>query len=602
MTRTKRDPLGEPERGRGGRSLRGILLARLGLLAAFTAVATALLVALPVRDNLLDLEKDRLKGAASIFAQALAEPVAAGDVDGIREAAAHLAATSTDLNLTVISSDGVPLADSRQDPGELGNQAYYPEVAIALKGETAASMRESRAAGGYSLFAAAPIWVDGSIPAVARASKAESEVTPLILRVWWIFLGALAFMLAGLVAVSAWIGDTIRHDLAPMREAALELASGALDRRMPRPELRDLAALADATNVMAARVESQLVMAEDEKRKLETVLGGISAGILVTDEETNILLMNGAAARIMRCEPGSCAGKRLIEVFPSHELDLAVARAAQGEAVSEEHRLVYPARLTLRIQATPVYRDNRLTATVSVLEDVTSLRRLERVRSDFVANVSHELRTPVASVKALTDSLQGGALQEPEIAGQFLARLDLEVARLAQLVEDLLALSRLEAEEVRPYLESVRVPELVEENVSSKLALAASYGVSIEVDLHYQGELRGDRRLLDTVLSNLLDNAIKYNREGGSVRVSALRSGDIVEVAVEDSGIGIPEEDRPRIFERFYRVDKARSRETGGTGLGLAIVKHVAEALGGRISVVSEEGRGSRFSLCLPAA
>ncbi len=339
-----------------------------------------------------------------------------------------------------------------------------------------------------------------------------------------------------------------------------------------------------------------------EKRKMEAVLSDVSTGVMVTDSEGRIVLLNPAAEAILGVEQVKAAGNRVIEVFSSREMDIAVSRAAAGESVDERLELLYPKKETLHLKSNPVTgSDGAVIATVSAIEDVTASTRLDRMRQDFVANVSHELRTPVASVRALTESLLAGAWEQREMAERFLADLDRETARLAQLIEDLLVLSRLESEEADLRMERVELRGLVLECVEAKAKLADDYGIEVKVrDGDTAIAVTGDRRLLRTALGNLLDNAIKYNRPGGTVSVDHGEDEGTVVVKVADEGMGIPREDLSRIFERFFRVDKARSRETGGTGLGLSIVKHIAELHGGGISVSSVEGEGSTFSLHLP--
>jgi two-component system phosphate regulon sensor histidine kinase PhoR len=313
------------------------------------------------------------------------------------------------------------------------------------------------------------------------------------------------------------------------------------------------------------------------------------------------VLVNPAAEEILGVEQQRAVGSRVIEVFNSRELDLAVSRAALGEKIDVEIEMLYPRKAVLHVKSDPVTAvDGAVVATVSAIEDITAAKRLDRVRQDFVANVSHELRTPVATIKALTDSLAGGALEDADTGRRFLKNLAVEANRLSQLIEDLLTLGRLEAEGAAPRLEEFDLEELIRERLESKVKLAVDYDVA--VDFSSSGasrRIRADRRLLGTAIDNLLDNAIKYNRPGGKVAVECEFREAGVAVRVKDNGIGIPKEELPRIFERFYRVDKARSRETGGTGLGLSIVKHIAELHGGMVSVESVEDEGSVFSIHL---
>ncbi len=589
------------------RNLKRMLIRRYGIVAVVVFIAVSLIAVFPVRSSILGIEKNRLKGDAEVIAGTAAQYIKQGRGADLSGLAAIIAPPNAELRVTLVDADGDVVSDSEQDPATIPNQADLPEILSALAGNPTCVIREYGGSGpaGRFFFAAAPITVDSLIVGAARVSKAESEVDPLIFRIWGIFLVALGLALLTVVLISLWTHRTIMGGLAGVKDAASAIAGGDMERHVPEPDIEEFSQLARSMNALSSRVKRDLMELSGEKAKLETVLTSISTGILVTDSENRIILMNPAAEAIMGIQADAALGARIIEVFPSHEIDLAFARAAKGAKVDEQHTLIYPVKLTLHVEVTPVRGGTGETvATVGALEDVTKAKRLERIRKDFVANVSHELRTPVATIKAIVQALLGGASEEPATAERFMGSLDQEVSRLAQLIEDLLALSRLESEETHVRLETVSVPVLLEEAVERKAHLAADYQVALKTELDYKGELRADRKLLETVLSNLLDNAIKYNRPGGGVTTASALSpdGSAVEISVTDTGIGIPEEDLPRIFERFYRVDKARSRDTGGTGLGLSIVKHIAEVHGGSVAVESEESSGTRFTLRLPLA
>ncbi len=582
-----------------------MLIRRYGIVAALVFVAVSLLAVIPVRSSILGIEKNRLQGDAEVIASTAAQYIREGRSADLSGLASTLAPPGSELRVTLIDATGNVISDSEQHPAYLPNQADLPEFLSALSGRPTCVIREYGSTGptGNFFFAAAPVTVDSAVLGAARVVKAEAEVDPLILRIWAIFLVALGLVLLAVVLISLRTHRTIMRGLAGVKDAASAIAAGNLERRVPEPDIEEFSELARSMNALSARVQQDLVQLSEEKGKMETVLASISTGIVVTDPENRILLMNPAAEGIMGVTAAAALGARIIEVFPSHEMDLAFARAVRGAEVDEQHTLIYPLRMTLRMEVTPVRgAADEVVAAVGAIEDVTRAQRLERIRKDFVANVSHELRTPVATAKALTEALLGGAAQEPETAARFLASLEGEVSRLAQLIDDLLALSRLEADETRIRLEPLSVAELLREAGERKEKLAADYQVTLHVQADYSGEVRGDRKLLETLLNNLLDNAVKYNRPGGEVTLASApaASGDAVEISVADTGIGIPEEDLPRIFERFYRVDKARSRDTGGTGLGLSIVKHIAEVHGGTVSVESREGTGTRFTLRLP--
>lgn len=585
------------------RTLKRILVTRYTALVAALLVLVSFLAIIPIRSYILSRQGRDLQEQAKVLA-GLSPRFFTGEMspeevdDYLEELDGKLP-----LRITLIDTEGRVLGDSEYPAEEMENHAGRPEVAAALRGEVTSVHRESRTLNKEFIYAAAPVVSEGKIVGVARVSIEEEDVVPVIRRIWWIFLGAFGLLLLVIIGTSAWTERTVTGELNDLRKAANELAAGDLSRRVREPKIADFSELARDFNAMAEEIRLRVEEAREERSKLEAIIANVSTGVLVTDIEKKIVLVNRAAERILGVDVSRMTGRRLIEVFSDTQLESAVGRALVGESVEMELGLVYPRSMTLRLRANPVKsQEGSIAAAVCTLEDVTTLKRLDRIRQDFVANVSHELRTPVATVRALAQSLLEGAMEDRNTAQRFLHDLDRETARLAQLVEDLLTLSRLEAEETVLRLERFPLREPVTECLESKAKLASKYGVEISAEGDEKLVVEADRRLLGTLIGNLLDNAVKYNRPGGRVwvRYRAEREGTVIEV--EDTGIGIPRRELARIFERFYRVDKARSRETGGTGLGLSIVKHIAERHGGWVTVESEEGVGTVFSVYLPPA
>ncbi len=340
---------------------------------------------------------------------------------------------------------------------------------------------------------------------------------------------------------------------------------------------------------------------EKERSRLLSVLDKVSAGILVVDGAGRVSLANEAFGKILGMERETLGGKRVEEIPLPARIRELTKKAIAGQEVEEELELTDCSHIMVHLKAGPLWEaGSGLSPAVVILEDITARRRVEMMRRDFVANISHELRTPVANVTALVDALSYGAMEEPDAAQRFLRDLEKETRRLSQLVEDLLILSRLESEEIAPQIEHVPLDSVVREVLSDKEKLARKYEVRLQQGPMEGIYLKADRRFLTVALSNLVDNAVKYNRKEGRVMVEVSRKGGELRISVSDTGIGISPEQVPRIFERFYRVDKARSRESGGTGLGLSIVKHVMELHGGRVEVRSRPGIGSTFTLVFP--
>jgi two-component system, OmpR family, phosphate regulon sensor histidine kinase PhoR len=399
----------------------------------------------------------------------------------------------------------------------------------------------------------------------------------------WIALGVAG---AVILALLIWRFDQGRRQRA-LDDVVRRMAAGDLSVRAPSGLRGETAGLAASVNRLAREVDRRIEAARAERRRLETILSAMEEGVLLIDASDRVGYANPAAARLLRGAP------RSLRSTPATLQGLVGAIRSEGEPTQTELETGVPVRV-LRATALPVGQEG---AVLLVLRDVTAARRVEAMRRDFVADASHELKTPAASIQAAAETLQRAVADDPTAAARFAERLRRDAVRLSRIVSDLLDLSRLESE--RPAFDEVRLDRVALDEADRLRDQAREAGVELEVD----GEpvtVAGSRKDLALLASNLLDNAIRYTGRGGRVTLSvAARDGAAV-LTVADTGIGIPTRDLPRIFERFYRVDRARSRDTGGTGLGLSIARHVAERHGGRIAARSELGRGSTFTVTLP--
>src|SRR2546425_11799305 len=388
--------------------------------------------------------------------------------------------------------------------------------------------------------------------------------------------------------------------LRPLHRISLvsrKLASGNLDERLPIAGDEQIAALGTSLNTMAQALSARMQALSDEKQQLELILAAMGQGVMVLDHDGRITLANSSLLRVLGTDR-NLSGKTPLEVFRRPELENAVKAVLRGKPIETLEITVGKNRI-LQANVAPVTNAAGIrTSAVVVFNDMTEIRRAERMRRDFVANVSHEFKTPLTSIRGYTETLLSGAKDDPKITTDFLSIIERNARHLEALVSDLLVLARLEAE-LPASREHFDLMSVVKEQTAARKNVLAERSIQISVDcpaIHIQA----DRARLTTALSNLIDNAILYNRPGGQIRISADTQNGTVNLSVADTGNGIPSEELPRIFERFYRVDKARTRESGGTGLGLSIVKHAIESQGGIISVTSRIGTGSTFTIHLP--
>jgi len=425
----------------------------------------------------------------------------------------------------------------------------------------------------------------------------------------WLGLPSLLAPLAALVAIPlAWLAGLLlsRRVTRPLRELAEVVHGAAQGQRPQRVELeewQETAAPGQALIQTAERLHSTIAEISADRSRLQAVLASMVEGVLVLDRQGRILLMNEALQRMLPGANSSAIGRPFIEVIRHHPLNEFVGTVLEGGEGRREVTLQAPEERTFLMQASIAKPDGeRGVAAVLVFHDITELKRLERVRKDFVANASHELKTPLTSIAGYVEALVDGAKDDPETCAQFLGIIQKHTENLKVILSDLLQLSTIESGVYRWKRQEVAVADLVERAARVLRPVAEQRRQRLTTrPVEPSLTIWGDLGRLTEALINLLDNAVKYTPEGGSIMVEAAADGDGVRLDVTDTGIGIPPMELPRVFERFYRVDRARSREQGGTGLGLSIVKHIVEAHGGRVTVESTVGRGSTFSLFLPA-
>jgi two-component system phosphate regulon sensor histidine kinase PhoR len=578
-------------------SLRGRLFAGTLLAIAPAFVLVTLLGAREERAWVEARASERLERAAWSAARVLAVVPAA---PAALEARIVELAAAAGCRYTVVDSAGRVLADSDvplADVPRLENHAGRPELRLALAGQVGRSTRHSHTLGRDLVYVAVPMPDGGPIAAV-RAAEPLANVARLSGSLTRLLVGAaaLTFVLLGLVLYFVTGRQALR--ITELARLARGIGAGEGASRAPERPGDEVGRLGAAINRMAGQLEDRLAALERERDQQELILSRMSDGVALLDGGDHVVRSNPSLAEILGSARPPSGGTPFAHVARSPELAEAIRSARDGHRTVEcDARLWAPDERLVRATATPLGdADGGL---VLVLRDLSAIERAQRVRQDFVANVSHELRTPLTSLRGYAETLLDGGLLDADNRERFVRVIRDQTERLQDLVEDLLSLAELERADSRLRLEPFDLRALAEAQAAMFRGAAGRTGLAIAVEPGPPLEVVADRRRLEQVLANLLDNAVKYT-ERGSVRVVPGVEGGRVWVEVRDTGPGIPREDQDRVFERFYRVDKARSREQGGTGLGLSIVKHIVQLHGGRVWVTSDPGQGSTFRFEIP--
>ncbi len=593
------------------RLVRGRIAVKLTLtLVGFVAV-TIVVADLYLSRALQAFAVESLENRLALAARLLhdeARAVAAGRAAPAMRAFALRAARPTAARVTLIAPDGAVLADSEVAPGDLARLESHrdrPEVREALGGRHGRDLRTSATLGAPLLYVAIPVGEPGRVSAVLRLALPLPEVTASFAALYRIMAAGALVTLAVAAGIGLFVAGRVTRPVVEMQSIARRMAEGDSALRAPVRSPDEIGALGRALNRMMAGLTERLEALEAERAKVTAILEGMVEGVMAVDGQGCILWMNERARVLAGVGAGPVEGRPLLEAVRNadlHEIAREARAAAEGVGLHRELRLSrLPAR-SLQVTAVPLRLGAGAPAVVMVFHDVTELRRLEQVRTEFIANVSHELRTPLTAIHGYLETLLEGGLDDAEHAREFLEIAHRHTERLGRLLADLTDLSNIELGRVRLHLAPVALGDLVE-SVFGIIRPKAQVGrVILEARVPADLPLvRADRDRLAQVLLNLVDNAVKYTPADGRVTVEAAATGQgMMAVTVSDTGIGIPPADLPRITERFYRVDRARSRELGGTGLGLAIVKHLVLAHGGELRIDSRLGQGTVVAFTLP--
>ena len=564
-----------------------------------------------VRDFYYDQTERELQARGALIREQLVAAMDADSPQQLEELLRRLGEASG-TRITLIAADrpgsarGEVLADSDSDPATMENHADRNEFLLALLGRPARMIHYSDTLGESMMYVAIPVREDGRITTVLRTAMPLTRMNDAL----GVLYGSIAISALVVAVIAAaigfWVSRRISGQMRAIKAGAERLAAGDFSHKLFVPRVEEFASVAESINHMAEELDDKLRRLTHERNEREAVLASMVEGVLAVDIDERVIAVNAAAARLLDTDPASAEGKAIQEVVRNPDLQHVVAQTLGGHRPVEADIVMRVGAEERNLQANGTLLhgddDGSDVGAVVVLNDVTRLKRLEAVRRDFVANVSHELKTPVTSIKGFAETLEDGALDDPVAARRFVRIIAGQADRLNSIIEDLLALSTLEQSGDSPLL------QLEEADLCDVVAVALEVcgpkaeAKSIELREDCPGCLlaRVSPPLLEQAVVNLIDNATKYSAEGSAVVVTIAERGDEVVVSVADEGQGVAREHLPRLFERFYRVDKARSRDLGGTGLGLAIVKHVAQIHGGRVSVDSVVGRGSTFRIHLP--
>ena len=584
-------------------SLRGRMVMT-AVAAAGIALAALLLVAGPRFESRARAEASAtLIAEARLMARVVEDSLGRGTNPEALDPIVDAAAKEVNARVTVIAPDGRVLGDSAlSGPALRGmeNHGGRPEVKAALAGEASSIERHSSTVDTELLYAAVPVRVGDRIVGVARVSRGVDAIEEQGRQLWWSAALGLALALLATAALSFALSASLGVALRDVMGTAHQLAVGNLEARSRVHRDDEFGELARVLNLSAEQLQQRVAEIARDRGRTDAILAALDDGVLAVDHRGTVVLAN---SRIAGALGPASVGRHYLEVLRQQEIAALIVDVLRtGERREAEVEVLHAGRV-FAITGVPFPADEGTPhGAVLTFDDATERHRVERIRRDFVANASHELRTPLTSIRGFVEALEDGALEHPDTARRFLSKIRTHADRMAALVEDLLELSRLETGDRAPEWDETRVAELAGDVAGSFAALALRKGVELRHADANAPVVTTDPERLRRIIENLVDNAVKYTQQGGHVQVlTSVADGGAARIEVVDDGPGIATEHLERIFERFYRVDKARSRELGGTGLGLAIVRHLAAGMGASVTVHSEPGRGSRFTVSVPA-
>lgn len=513
----------------------------------------------------------------------------------------------SETRITLILPSGKVIGDSETDPAKMEKHSDRPEIIKALSGETGSITRYSSTFKQQMMYLAVPIREKGKVAAVLRTAMSISAIEKYFQKIRIRLSLGVCIIAVIAAAFTLFVSRKISEPIEKIRKGAEQFANGNLQHRLSVSESSETSMLAKTMNDMAKNLEERMQTIIRQRNESEAVLSSMTEGVIAVNSDEKIISINNAGAKMFNSKPSDMLNKSIQEAIRNPDLHRFVRLAFSDEKPYEEDLFFYhhgDTILNTRSSALKNAEDERIGILI-VLNDVTRLRTLENMRRDFAANVSHEIKTPLTAIKGFAETLRNGAIRNPEEAVRFVGIIENHTNRLIAIIEDLMSLSRIEQKAFSKDIELKYQPvkPLLLSAVRNCQDKADEKNISIDVDCDEELSATLNEQLSEQAFINLLDNAVKYSDNKSKVRIAVNRSDTgAIEILFQDDGIGIAKEDLPRLFERFYRVDKSRSRKQGGTGLGLAIVKHIVAAHNGYITVKSSIGNGSIFLIHLPPA
>jgi two-component system, OmpR family, phosphate regulon sensor histidine kinase PhoR len=585
-----------------------------------SVLASGLLMAQMFKNNHIQVLEDSMLREIRIIAAGMKWAPADESISSKYEYYTKLAddlKKNADSRVTFIQTDGVVLGDSDHNPQTMDNHRQRKEVKQALSGEIGSSIRMSDTINQNMLYVAMKVQAEQG-PFIIRLAMSLEDVDQSIRNLWTALIVWLLVLFLVAALVSYRVASGMTRPLEQITKVAKRIQRQDYKARVTLKKQDEIGELGYAINAMADSLQVQMERIRQNESQLESVLDNMINGIVMIDMTGHIVLMSRRAEDTLGFTSRELVGRHYTDARQQHELTALIRESFEKQSyIHEEMTFYYPEERLLELNLVPVMQDNEFVGVLLVLQDVSAIRRLERMRSEFVANVSHELKTPVAAVKGFAETLLGGAVKDEETTRSFLQIIYDESERLNRLIGDILQLSKIESRRVPLAFSPVEMQSFAAKTVQLLEAEAARKSIRLELIAESDIYVEADEDRLRQIMMNLLSNGINYTPEGGKVTVmvepvwpasvspSSL-SDEIrddyerIRIVIKDTGIGIPKKDLPRIFERFYRVDKARSRSSGGTGLGLSIVKHLVELHNGTITVDSEVGVGTKFMIEIP--